>query len=436
MPPGVGGVCAGDLIVLAAGRQSSTIPKNQLSAAIRVLPCPPAAKTRPIPRAPCGEYLVYSPQNLRQMHYIHQLHDWPNFTWAPEAVLTSLGTVRHLQGKLLGKMSALGFVLQQEAALETLTLDVLKSTEIEGEFLNPEQVRSSIARRLGMDVPGLVASDRHVDGVVEMMLDATQRNDQPLTAERLFGWHAALFPTGRSGMYKIAVGAWRDDSKGPMQVVSGGIGQERVHFQAPDAGRLDQELSAFIDWFNQEDKMDPVMKAAIAHLWFVTVHPFDDGNGRIARAIADMQLARADGSRQRFYSMSAQIRLERSRYYEILEHTQKGDLDITEWLVWFLHCLTSALMATDSTLARVLAKAKFWEQHRSTVLHERQRLLINRLLDGFEGKLNSSKWAKIAKCSADTALRDIQYLMDKGILRKEAAGGRSTSYELAEKEPG
>ncbi|MBK6931099.1 MAG: Fic family protein [Saprospirales bacterium] len=364
------------------------------------------------------------------MPYIHQLYDWPKFKWNPEAVLAYLGTVRHLQGKLLGKMSALGFVLQQEAELETLTLDVLKSTEIEGEFLNPEQVRSSIARRLGMDISGLVPSDRHVDGVVEMMLDATQHNDQPLTAERLFGWHAALFPTGRSGMYKIVVGAWRDDSTGPMQVVSGGMGRERVHFQAPDAGALDKEMDAFIHWFNQEDKMDPVIKAAIAHLWFVTIHPFDDGNGRIARAIADMQLSRADGSSQRFYSMSAQIRLERNRYYEILEHTQKGDLDITDWLLWFLDCLTSALRATDQILARVLAKATFWEQHRATMLNERQRLLINKLFDGFDGKLNTSKWAKIAKCSADTALRDIQDLMDKEILRKEAAGGRSTSYEL------
>ncbi|MCC6460725.1 MAG: Fic family protein [Saprospiraceae bacterium] len=364
------------------------------------------------------------------MPYIHQLHDWPNFSLAPEAVLTPLGTVRHLQGKLLGKMSALGFVLQQEASLETLTLDVLKSTEIEGEFLNPEQVRSSIARRLGMDISGWVPSDRHVDGVVEMMLDATQHKDQPLTTERLFDWHAALFPTGRSGMYKIVVGAWRDDSTGPMQVVSGGMGRERVHFQAPDAGLLDKEMDAFIHWFNEEDQLDPVIKAAIAHLWFVTIHPFDDGNGRIARAIADMQMSKADGSSQRFYSMSAQIRLKRNRYYEILEHTQKGDLDITEWLLWFLDCLSSALRATDQILARVLAKASFWEQHRATLLNERQRRLINTLFDGFEGKLNTSKWANIAKCSADTALRDIQDLVDKGVLRKDAAGGRSTSYEL------
>jgi len=370
------------------------------------------------------------------MPYIHQLHDWPNFTWNPEAVLAPLGTVRHLQGKLLGRMSALGFVLQQEAELETLTLDVLKSTEIEGEFLNPEQVRSSIARRLGMDIVGLVPPDRDVEGVVEMMLDATRHYEQPLSAERLFDWHAALFPTGRSGMYKIGVGVWRDDATGPMQVVSGEMGRERVHFQAPDAGVLDQEMHTFVAWFNRESRMDPVIKAAIAHLWFVTIHPFDDGNGRIARAIADMQLARADGSARRFYSMSARIRLQRNRYYEILEQTQKGNLDITDWLLWFLDCLTSALMATDQSLARVLGKAQFWERHRTTFLNDRQRLMINKLFDGFEGKLNSSKWAKIAKCSTDTALRDIQDLIDKGILQKEAAGGRSTSYELVRLEPG
>lgn len=383
-----------------------------------------------IPRRLCGEYLVYLPHNLRQMRYIHQLHHWPNFTWNHEELLTRLGTVRHLQGKLMGKMSALGFVLQQEAELETLTLDVQKSTEIEGEFLNPDQVRSSIARRLGMDISGLVPSDRHVDGVVEMMLDATQQYDKPLTAERLFGWHAALFPTGRSGMYKIVVGAWRDDSTGAMQVVSGAMGREFVHFQAPAASLLDQEMSVFITWFNKEEKMDPVLKAAIAHLWFITIHPFDDGNGRIARALTDMQLARADGSPQRFYSMSAQIRLERNRYYEILEQTQKGDLDITEWLVWFLDCLASALRATDYSLASVLVKAKFWERHRATAFNDRQRLLVHKLFEGFEGKLNTSKWAKIAKCSTDTALRDIQDLVEKGVLQKQAAGGRSTSYAL------
>lgn len=370
------------------------------------------------------------PHNLRRMLYIHQRQDWPNFTWDHAKLLTQLGMVRHLQGKLMGKMFSLGFVLQQEAALETLTLDVLKSTEIEGEFLNPEQVRSSIARHLGMDISGLVPSDRHVDGVVEMMLDATQQNEKPLTAERLFGWHASLFPTGRSGMYKIVTGAWRNDLTGPMQVVSGGMGRERVHFQAPDADVLETEMNAFIAWFNREEAIDPVIKAAIAHFWFVTIHPFDDGNGRIARAIADMQLSRADGSTQRFYSMSAQILMERNGYYEILEQTQKGDLDITEWLLWFLDGMTGALRATDHALARVLTKAKFWEQHRAVVLNERQRLMLNQLFCGFKGKLNTSKWAKMAKCSADTALRDIQDLVQKGMLKKDAAGGRSTSYEL------
>lgn len=364
------------------------------------------------------------------MPYIHQLTDWPNFHWNHEALLSRLGAVRHLQGTVLGKMSALGFDLQKEAELETLTLDVLKSTEIEGEFLDPEQVRSSVARHLGLDISGLVPSDRHVDGVVEMILDATQHCEKPLTADRLFDWHAALFPTGRSGMHKIVVGNWRDDATGPMQVVSGPMGRERVHFQAPDAGILSQEMSDFIEWFNQEGQLDPVIKAAIAHLWFVTIHPFADGNGRIARAIADMQLARADGSNQRFYSMSAQIRLERKRYYDILEETQKGNLDVTDWLVWFLDCLTAALEATERTLARVLNKARFWEMHRATALNDRQRLMINKLFDGFEGKLNTSKWAKIAKCSSDTALRDIQDLIEKGMLEKEAAGGRSTSYVL------
>jgi Fic family protein len=366
------------------------------------------------------------------MGYIYQLSDWPNFTWNPEVILAPLGTVRHLQGQLLGKMSTLGFDLQKEAEMETLSLDVLKSNEIEGEFLNPEQVRSSIARRLGMDVSGLAPSDRHVDGVVEMILDATLQSRQPLTAERLCDWHAALFPTGRSGMYKIIIGAWRNDATGPMQVVSGGIGRERVHFQAPDAVVLNREMDAFLQWFNQADRLDPVIKAAVAHLWFVTIHPFDDGNGRIARAIADMQLSRADGGAQRFYSMSAQIRLERNRYYAMLEQTQKGSLDITEWLLWFLDCLYSALQITDQTLARVLAKATFWERHRTTPLNARQRLMINKLFDGFDGNLNTAKWAKITKCSSDTALRDIQDLIEHGIMQKKEAGGRSTSYELTD----
>ena len=342
-----------------------------------------------------------------------------------------LAEVRHRQGRLLGKMENLGFSLQAEASLHTLTLDVLKSSEIEGELLDAEQVRSSIARRLGMDIAGLVPADRHVEGIVEMMLDATQQYQQPLSEDRLFGWHAALFPTGRSGMHKIVVGAWRDNKNDdPMQVVSGAMGKEKVHFEAPEADRLNTEMNQFINWFNEDHGMDAVLKAAIAHLWFVTIHPFDDGNGRIARAIADMQLARADGTPQRFYSMSAQIRKERKEYYNILEDTQKGSLDITRWLTWFLQCLDRAIAATDETLGGVLRKAKFWENHAATILNERQRTMLNKLLDGFDGKLNTSKWAKITKTSQDTALRDIQDLIDKQVLTKETGGGRSTSYTL------
>lgn len=362
--------------------------------------------------------------------YIYQFKDWPRFTWDDAKLLFLLGNVRNNQGKLTGRMEALGFQLREEAVLETLTSDVLKSTEIEGEILNTDQVRSSVARHLGIAIPGLIQSDRNVDGVVEMMLDATQQHNLPLSAERLFGWHSALFPGGRSGMYKITVGEWRKDETGPMQVVSGALGKERVHYLAPPAEIINSEMDVFIHWFNSENELDSVLKAAIAHLWFITIHPFDDGNGRIARAIADMQLARADGSSQRFYSMSSQIRKERNQYYDLLEKTQQGNLDITEWMLWFLNCLSGALEATNNTLSRVLFKAKFWETHNATPLHDRQRLIINKLLDGFEGKLTSSKWAKINKCSADTALRDIQDLISKNVLRKEQGGGRSTNYEL------
>jgi len=363
--------------------------------------------------------------------YIHQLPHWPRFTWKQEQVTPVLAEVRHRQGRLLGRMEGMGFRLQAEANLQTLTLDVLKSSEIEGELLDAGQVRSSIARRLGMDIAGLIPVDRHVEGVVEMMLDATQQYRQALSADRLFGWHAALFPTGRSGMYKITVAAWRDNKEDdPMQVISGAMGKEKIHFQAPDAGRLEEEMTHFINWFNEDTTMDGVLKAGIAHLWFVTIHPFDDGNGRIARAIADMQLSRADASAQRFYSMSTQIRKERSTYYNILEATQKDSMDITVWLTWFLQCLGRALEATDETLALVLKKARFWEKHAATILNERQQLLLNKLLDNFEGKLNTSKWAKIAKTSQDTALRDIQDLINKNILTKEPGGGRSTGYVL------
>ena len=362
--------------------------------------------------------------------YVYQQDEWPHFTWNNNALLFLLGKVRNKQGNLTGKMESLGFELRNEANLETLTLDVLKSTEIEGEILNPEQVRSSIAKRLGMDISGLVQSDRNVEGVVDMMLDATQHFEKPLTVERLFDWHSALFPTGRSGMHKIITGNWRDDSTGPMQVVSGAMGKEKVHYQAPDAKKIEYEMRLFINWLNSDDNLDPVIKAGLAHFWFVTIHPFEDGNGRIARAIGDMLLARADRISQRFYSMSAQIRLERKEYYNILEKSQKGTLDITGWLQWFLNCLMNALNVTDQTLAKVLTKHKFWNKHATLILNDRQILLLNKILDGFDGKLTSSKWAKIAKCSEDTALRDIQDLIGKDILKKEPAGGRSTSYEL------
>ncbi|WP_026948104.1 Fic family protein [Algoriphagus marincola] len=361
--------------------------------------------------------------------YIYQKAAWPDFTWNSDNFLELLSEARNLQGRLLGKMETLGFDLKNEAFLDTLTQDVLKTSEIEGEFLNPEQVRSSIARRLGMEIAIAMESDRHVEGVVEMMLDATQNCFEPLNAERLFDWHAALFPTGRSGIYKITVADWRKDTSGPMQVVSGALGKEKVHFQAPDSDLIEEEMNRFIDWFNTQ-QMELVVKAAVAHLWFVTIHPFEDGNGRITRALTDMILAQSDKSNQRFYSMSAQIRMERKQYYEMLEKTQKGNLDITDWLVWFLNCLINALKSTDTILTRVFYKAEFWQKHLDTPINERQRKLLNKLMDGFDGKLTSSKWAKIAKCSKDSAVRDINDLIDKGILQKEAAGGRSTNYEL------
>jgi Fic family protein len=362
--------------------------------------------------------------------YIHEREDWPKFRWSDEALSAQLAAVRHRQGRLIGRMEALGFPLQSEALLQTLTEDVLKSSEIEGEALDKEQVRSSIARRLGIDIGAMTPADRDVDGMVAMMLDATQRFDRPLTKERLFDWHAALFPTGRSGMTRIKVGAWRDGRAGPMQVVSGPVGRERVHYEAQAADRLDAEMAGFLAWFEAPTDVDPVIKAGLAHLWFVTIHPFDDGNGRIARAIADMALARSEGSPQRFYSMSAQTRIERKAYYDMLEATQKGGMDVTLWLAWFLACLGRAFEGAEATLASVMAKARFWERHRDAPFNERQRAIVNRLLNGFEGKLTSSKWALLAKCSQDTALRDIDDLIARGVLAKDAAGGRSTSYSL------
>jgi Fic family protein len=363
--------------------------------------------------------------------YIHNEEDWPRFHWNRESLAERLATVRHEQGRLLGRMENLGFKLRQEAVLRTLTEDVLKSSEIEGEKLDAEQVRSSVARRLGMDIGGLKPTDRNIEGVVEMMLDATRHYEQSLTAERLFAWHASLFPTGRSGMRRIRVGAWRDDSGGPMQVISGAVGRERVHFEAPAAERLDSQMRDFLDWFNGNAETDWVVKSGLAHLWFVTIHPFDDGNGRIARAIADLALARSEQSPQRFYSMSAQIRQESTAYYDILERTQKATMDITPWMDWYLVCLGHAIEGAQVTLGAVLAKARFWESIGDFSLNQRQRLVLNRLLDGFDGKLTTSKWAKLAKCSHDTALRDILPLVERGILLRNPEGGRSTSYALA-----
>lgn len=362
--------------------------------------------------------------------YIHELKNWPTFERDAEKIAPLLADVRHRQGRLIGRMEGLGFDLRAEATLQTLTQDVLKSSEIEGEILDYDQVRSSIARRLGMEIGALAPADRHVDGVVEMMLDATQNHQKPLSKKRLFGWHAALFPTGYSGHQKIRVAGWRDSLGDPMQVISGAYGKERVHFEAPPAKKLEKEMERFLDWFNGKDETDPVLKSAIAHLWFVTIHPFEDGNGRIARAIADMALARSEGSPQRFYSMSAQIRQERKSYYDTLERTQKGDLDITGWVIWFLSCLGHAIDHAEDTLGNVLVKARFWDKHKERSFNERQKLMLTKLLEGFEGKLTSSKWAKIAKCSPDTALRDITALVDYDILMKDDFGGRSTSYSL------
>lgn len=361
--------------------------------------------------------------------YIYQDKSWPDFHWDKEKIYKILAEVKLTQGFLLGKMEALGFNLKEEAVLNVLTQDVIKSSEIEGEMLNKEQVRSSVAKRLGLDVGGGINIDRNVEGIVEMMLDATQNYNSPLTNERLFSWHASLFPTGYSGMSKIKVASFRDDSNGPMQVVSGPIGKEKVHYQAPNAAELLPEITVFFNWLNNNDELDNLIKAGIAHLWFVTLHPFDDGNGRMARAITDLLLARAEKTEQRFYSMSAQIRKDRNEYYNILEKTQKGSVDITSWLVWFLECLLSAISNSQETLSSIFNKALFWQKHREQVLNERQNKVINKLLDHFEGKLTSSKWAKLCKCSQDSANRDISDLLEKNILVK-VSSGRSTHYIL------
>lgn len=361
--------------------------------------------------------------------YIYEHSNWTKFTWKDKSINVVFGEVRLMQGKIIGQMNTLGFSAKEEATLTALTLDVVKSSEIEGELLNYDQVRSSIARRLGINIAGLVSSNRHIEGVVEMMLDATQRHTLPLTEERLFGWHAALFPTGYSGPYKIEVGQYRT---GEMQVVSGAMGKEKVHYEAVKPELVKAEIDKFLDWFNNDNSLDLVLKAAIAHFWFIIIHPFDDGNGRIGRAITDMLLARAEDSGERFYSMSSQILTERKQYYEVLQKVQHSTGDITEWLEWFLHCLKNAMLATENTTQKILHKAAFWKLHEQTAINERQRLVLNKLFEGFEGKLQTSKWAKITKTSTDTALRDIKDLVAKGILQQTNEGGRNANYELIE----
>ncbi len=391
-----------------------------------------------IHRARRGEWLAHAANwvfnrrmNYGENRYIWQADDWPNWRYDLSALTWPLTEVSRAQGLLLGRLADVGLALRDQASLAALTEDVVKTSEIEGEVLNVESVRSSIARRLGVDIGAVAPVDRHVEGVVEMVLDATSCASSPLTAERLFGWHAALFPTGYSGMNKIAIGQWRDDSDGPMQVVSGPVGRRKIHYQAPPADALPAETAKFLAWANEESDEPMLIKAGLAHLWFVTLHPFDDGNGRIARAVGDLFLARADGSPQRFYSLSAQIQRDRKDYYDVLERTQKGTLDVTDWLSWFLGTLARAIASAQTTLDAVLVKARFWQRWAGTPLNERQVKLLNRLLDGFEGKLTSSKWAAIAKCSPDTALRDITQLLELGVLKKSPGGGRSTGYELA-----
>jgi len=367
--------------------------------------------------------------------WIHEHQNWRDLTWDAEALASKLIDIRHRQGRLLGRMEGLGFELKREASLTTLTNDIVKSSAIEGKNLSSEEVRSSIARRLGIDMAGLIPASRDVEGIVEMMLDATQMFSKPLTKERLFDWHAALFPTGRSGMHRITVGGWRTMDAGPMQVVSGPIGLEKVHFEAPSANRLESEMNAFLTWFDKQNDFDSVLKAGIAHLWFVTIHPFEDGNGRIARAIGDMALARADETPDRFYSLSSQIESERKDYYNQLEQQQRSSPEITGWLEWFLDCLGRAISSAETTLGNVLFKAQLWDKINQNPVNERQRLIINRMLENdFKGHMNTSKYAKLAKCSNDTALRDIQDLKVRGVFIQNPGGGRSTSYRLPDKE--
>ena len=362
--------------------------------------------------------------------YIHQQDNWPNFFWDEGLVASALASVRYKQGRVIGLINTLGFTQKNASQLETLAQDVLKSSEIEGELLDLQQVRSSLARKLGISIAGMKESDRKVDGVVEMMLDATQNYDEPLNKNRMFNWHAALFPTGRNTMYKINVAKYRDDKGGAMQVISGAMSKEKVHFEAPDAKLLTKEMNTFFAWLNKKSKIDDVVKAAVAHLWFVTIHPFDDGNGRIARALSDMLLTSSEQGNQRYYSMSAAICKNRKQYYNSLEATQKGNLDITKWLLWFLSCMDEALSETEKSYNTVLQKASFHYKHRKTKLNDRQRKMVNKLFDGIDGLLNTSKWAKMDKCSQDTAHRDIMQLIDLKVLKQASGGGRNTNYVL------
>jgi Fic family protein len=362
--------------------------------------------------------------------YLWQSEDWPAWRYDLAALAGPLADVSRAQGLLMGRLADVGLALRDQASLAALTDDVVKTSDIEGEQLNVESVRSSVARRLGVDIGALAPADRRVEGVVDMVLDATANSAAPLTRERLFGWHAALFPAGHSGITRLRVGAWRDDAGGPMQVVSGPVGRQRVHFEAPPAAQLETEMRRFLDWAEGSASESALIKAGLGHLWFVTVHPFDDGNGRIARAVGDLLLARADGSPQRFYSVSAQIQRERAAYYDILERTQKQTMDVTAWLQWFLATLHQAVNQANDTLDAVLARARFWQVWADVPFNVRQRRVLSRMLDGFEGKLTSSKWAALAKCSPDTALRDINELLERGVLRKLEAGGRSTGYVL------
>lgn len=375
------------------------------------------------------------------MRYIHQKPDWPHFTWDDAKLMPVLLEVRHRQGRLLGRMEGLGFRFRSEAALDNLTAEVIKSSAIEGTVFDPESVRSSVARRMGIQAPDSVATDREIEGAVEMMFDATQHYAEPLTIERLLGWQSSLFPGGRSGLHRVLTGQWRTPEMDPMQVVSGPISRDRVrpkniHFEAPTADRVPREVEAFLHWFESSDSTDPVIRAGLAHLWFVTIHPFEDGNGRVSRAIADMALARADGSAMRFYSMSTQIESEKKQYYQALEKTQKGTLDITEWLRWFLGCLDRVLQGADTSLARIIRKSSTWEWiNRTLAINDRQRLVINTLMDGSDPELSTSRYAKLARCSLDTALRDIKLLLDAGVLVAGPSGGRSTKYGLQSPPP-